>query len=104
MMEAQELFKPKDHKTGQVIQNEVEGSESEEEVEFQTIPVQEAMGAKKGRRFEKPASLNELFKLKGESEAKYNKTITKINSDDVSMMKQLIAKYSQDFKVSYSAP
>lgn len=66
----------------------MEEEESEEEEVVQTT--------KKGKRYEKP-QLNDLFKLK--ESAEYQKTVKKLSSDDVSMMKQLIAKYGDNFDV-----
>ena len=52
---------------------------------------------KKNSKAAKP-DLAKVFDLKKQEEVKYEECHKKLNSDDVSMMKQLIAKYGNDFK------
>ena len=73
---------------------EGEGSESSQEpliddsdVEFVELP----------QRQEPKVDLAKVFKLKQPEEVKYEDCVKKLHSDDVSMMKQLIAKYGDDF-------
>lgn len=49
----------------------------------------------------KKPDLAKVFNLKAKEEVKYEECHKKLNSDDVSMMRQLIKKYGEDFKAMF---
>lgn len=87
--EARKIFNRDEEEEDQEIPIEAIDSDSEEASEVE---------APKGPA--KP-DLAKVFDLKPESETPFKETVKKISSDDVSIMRQLIAKHGDNFKLMF---
>ena len=102
MHDAQKFF-------GQVVESEDEKEpEAEEDSDAEFDDVNKYLHSddeddtKTKKKSSKPVpDLNKVFKLKNTAEVKYEEIHKKLNMDDVSMMKQLIRKYGDDFSAMF---
>lgn len=103
MIDAQKFF-------GQVVESDHEDKnpevEEDSDAEFDDINKylhsDDEEESKTKKKSSKPVpDLNKVFKLKNTAEVKYEETHKKLNMDDVSMMKQLIRKYGDDYSAMF---
>jgi nucleolar protein 16 len=102
MHDAQKFF-------GQVVESEdekdpeaEEGSDAEFDDVNKYLHSDDEDDSKTKKKSSKPVpDLNKVFKLKNTAEVKYEETHKKLNMDDVSMMKQLIRKYGDNFSAMF---
>ena len=92
--EARKIFNQgEDEEDEEVLQQDAIDSEDDEDLSEEEL-------APKRKGSAKP-DLAKVFELKPESEAPFKETVKKISSDDVSIMRQLIAKYGDNFKLMF---
>ena len=87
-----------------IFNREEEEDDEQEVIEQESIDSDEDFSeeeeAPKQKAPAKP-DLAKVFDLRPESEAPFKETVKKISSDDVSIMRQLIAKYGDNFKLMF---